>query len=156
MFSLPVGATKARLGTCQEEVSFCLQALLRNGSSHGEGNRSRGNLVQLGKHNRWEHSLFSPMARAGRRECEARPNYPSVHMSPQMSCALTTPIALSTPRRSATQCRCCFRMRACRNMTRSSPLSRQLPHFPETPDPLLSVYISYSSPRNCSVVLLTL
>lgn len=139
MFSLPVGATKARLGTCQEEVNFCLQALLRNGSSHGEGNSSRGNLVQLGKHNMWEHSLFSSMARV-QGVCEARPNYPSVHLSPQMSCALTIPIALSTPRRSASQCRCCFWMRACRNKTRSSPLSGQLPHFQETPDCFRPIY----------------
>lgn len=45
LFSLPVGATKARLGTCQEQVSVCLQALLRSGGSHGEGNRSGGTLA---------------------------------------------------------------------------------------------------------------
>lgn len=132
LFLLPVGATKARLGTCQGEVRVCLQALLRRGSSHGEENKSGGSLAPLGKHKRWEHDLFSPMAGAGRGEDGVGPNYPSFNLSPQTSCALTTPIALSTPRRSASQWRCCSRMRACRNTTKSSPLSRQLPHFPET------------------------
>lgn len=79
----------------------------------------------------------------GHGECEARPNYPSVHLSPQMSCDLTTPIALSTPRRSASLWRCCSQTRACKSMTRNSPLYRQLAHFSETPDPLLSLSISY-------------
>ena len=77
------------------------------------------------------HDLFSPMGGAGRGEYAVRPNYPSFHLSPQTSCALTTPIALSTPRRSASQWRCCSRMRACRNTTKSSPLCRQLPHLPK-------------------------
>lgn len=49
LFSLLVCATKASLETCQEEVSVCLQAPLRGGSSYGERNWSGGNLAQLGK-----------------------------------------------------------------------------------------------------------
>lgn len=145
LFSLPVGTTKARLGMCQGEVRVCLQALLRRGSSHGGEKKSGRSLAPLGKHNRWEHNLFSPMAGAGCREYGVRPNYPFFHLSPQTSCALTTPIALSMPRRSASQWRCCSQMRACRNTTKSSPLSRQLPHFPET---LTLCFLSlYSSPH---------
>lgn len=138
LFSLLVCATKASLETCQEEVSVCLQALLRGGSFYVEVNRSGGNLAQFGKHSRWEHS---PWLGQEYRECKARLNYLSVHLSPQMSCASTTPIALSTPRRSASQWRSCSQMRACRNTTRSSPLSRQLPRFSKMPNPLLSLYI---------------
>ena len=145
LFSLPVGTTKARLGMCQGEVRVCLQALLRRGSSHGGEKKSGRSLAPLGKHNRWEHNLFSPMAGAGCREYGVRPNYPFFHLSPQTSCALTTPIVLSMPRRSASQWRCCSQMRACRNTTKSSPLSRQLPHFPET---LTLCFLSlYSSPH---------
>lgn len=36
-------------------------------------------------------------------------------------------------------------MKACRSMTKNLLLSRQLPHFSETPDTLLFLYISYHS-----------
>lgn len=150
LFSLPVYATKARLDMCQEEVSVYLQALLRGGSSHGEGNNSAGDL--LGKHRKWKRSLFSPLAGA---ETQGMYNQAqllvrlSVCLSvPQMSCASTTPIALSTPRRSASQWRYYSRTRACRNTTRSSPLSRQLPRFQTPLTSLISLYVFYPPTGN--------
>lgn len=58
---------------CQGEVSVYLQVLLMGGNSHGEGNRSGGNLAQLGKHNRWKHSPSSPMAGAGTQGMQSQP-----------------------------------------------------------------------------------
>ena len=75
---LPVGATKARLGTCQGEVRVCSQALLGRGRSHGAENKSGGSLAQLGKHKRWDTTCSPPWLGQGAGSMESDP---TTHLS---------------------------------------------------------------------------